>query len=141
MAEQFFQVGIKGIIRNDDGNILLLRRNGDGGYERHWDIPGGRMEPGESFEQALARELSEEIGATHIGAPKFLAVALSNITIPTLHGRTPLVLIAYEIKMSNDFEVHLGEDEDEFDWVEAREAADRLAFKYPAEFTAKIKNL
>lgn len=57
----------KGIVFNN-GKILLLRNNPVGfelGHKEelgNWEIPGGRMEPGESDEQTLKREIEEEIG-------------------------------------------------------------------------------
>ena len=44
MAEALFQIGIKALIQNESG-ALLLRCNSSG----RWDIPGGRMEPGETI--------------------------------------------------------------------------------------------
>lgn len=54
-----FTVTAAGIIRNNDGKVLLLEhrfRPGSG-----WGIPGGFLESGEQPEQALRRELREEI--------------------------------------------------------------------------------
>ena len=42
------------------GNKLLMIKHD----ERGWDIPGGHIEPGESLEEALRREVLEEAGAT-----------------------------------------------------------------------------
>jgi len=55
-----FTVTAGALIFNDSGEVLLLKhrfRAGSG-----WGIPGGFLEPGEHAEQALRRELREEIG-------------------------------------------------------------------------------
>ncbi len=44
------------------GRILLTRRRSDQPLPDKWEFPGGKMEPGESPEEALMRELQEEIG-------------------------------------------------------------------------------
>ena len=46
-----------------DGRILLGHRAGwKPNWPNHWDAIGGRLEPGEAAEQALIREIGEEIG-------------------------------------------------------------------------------
>lgn len=47
-------------IRDDQGRLLLLHRNTP--QRRHWEMPGGKIEPGEDAETAAIRELREEIG-------------------------------------------------------------------------------
>ncbi len=44
------------------GNILICQRRPDQPMALQWEFPGGKIEPGESPEQALARELEEELG-------------------------------------------------------------------------------
>ncbi|CAD5372553.1 CTP pyrophosphohydrolase [Rubrivivax sp. A210] len=56
-----------GVLIAPDGRFLLTSRPAGKVYAGHWEFPGGKVEPGESIEQALRRELHEELGIT-IGA-------------------------------------------------------------------------
>ena len=56
-----------GVLIRPDGQFLLTSRPAGKVYEGYWEFPGGKLEAGESVEQALRRELQEEIGIT-IGA-------------------------------------------------------------------------
>ena len=51
-----------GILIRPDGRFLLTSRPPGKVYAGYWEFPGGKLEPGESVEQALARELHEELG-------------------------------------------------------------------------------
>jgi 8-oxo-dGTP pyrophosphatase MutT (NUDIX family) len=50
----------------DAGGRVLLFEHARVGGERFWATPGGGLEPGESFEQAAAREAEEELGVTPV---------------------------------------------------------------------------
>jgi ADP-ribose pyrophosphatase YjhB (NUDIX family) len=52
---------VGGIAFDDDGRLLLIRRANNPGSGQ-WSLPGGRVEPGESDETAVIRELREETG-------------------------------------------------------------------------------
>ncbi len=56
-----------GVLLRPDGDFLLTSRPPGKVYEGYWEFPGGKLEAGESVEQALRRELHEEVGIT-IGA-------------------------------------------------------------------------
>ncbi|WP_431095197.1 NUDIX domain-containing protein [Polaromonas aquatica] len=56
-----------GVLIRPDGDFLLTSRPPGKVYEGYWEFPGGKLEAGETVEQALRRELQEEIGVT-IGA-------------------------------------------------------------------------
>jgi mutator protein MutT len=55
------------LLIRSDGNVLLgLRAPTKKTWPRHWDTIGGRVEEGESLDQALVREVQEEIGVTPV---------------------------------------------------------------------------
>lgn len=56
-----------GVLVRPDGAFLLTSRPAGKAYAGYWEFPGGKIEAGESVEQALRRELHEELGI-HIGA-------------------------------------------------------------------------
>jgi 8-oxo-dGTP diphosphatase len=54
-------VQVVAAILERDGNVLIGRRQPDQSHALKWEFPGGKVEPGETPEQALARELEEEL--------------------------------------------------------------------------------
>ncbi len=53
---------VVGAILRRNGRVLLSRRRPDQPMPLLWELPGGKIEPGESPEHALAREVFEELG-------------------------------------------------------------------------------
>jgi len=53
-------LGIKGLVMKGEGVLVLLKPNGD------FDLPGGRVEEGESPEESLEREIFEELGRVRV---------------------------------------------------------------------------
>jgi 8-oxo-dGTP pyrophosphatase MutT (NUDIX family) len=51
--------GAAAVIFDGAGNVLLVKENYD---RRRWSLPGGAVEPGESDEDAVVREVAEETG-------------------------------------------------------------------------------
>jgi len=51
-----------GVLIRPDGDFLLTSRPAGKVYAGYWEFPGGKFEPGESVQQALQRELQEELG-------------------------------------------------------------------------------
>lgn len=58
-----------GVLIDRAGSFLLTSRPVGKVYAGYWEFPGGKVEPGETVEQALRRELQEELGIT-IGAAR-----------------------------------------------------------------------
>ena len=53
-----------GVLLQPNGDFLLTSRPVGKVYEGYWEFPGGKLEVGETVEQALRRELHEELGIT-----------------------------------------------------------------------------
>ena len=45
-----------------DGDRILATQRGYGEHKGFWEFPGGKIEPGENHQQALSREIKEELG-------------------------------------------------------------------------------
>ena len=67
--------------------ILICRRRADQAHALKWEFPGGKVEPGESPEGALRRELQEELG---IESAQPAEITRYTFTYP---GKSPILLI------------------------------------------------
>ena len=71
-------LGVRAIVRSDDGKFLLVRNTDTPG----WHFPGGGVERGETIEQALRNEISQETGLRLVGQPvchgAFFNIGVSN---------------------------------------------------------------
>lgn len=72
-----------------DGKVFVQQRPLGGSFGGLWEFPGGKLEPGETAEAALTRELSEELGI--VVEPSVL-VPISFATEPTASGQLLLLL-------------------------------------------------
>lgn len=59
-------IGVRAVVQSEDGKFLLVRHT----YTSGWHLPGGGVEPSETAEEALARELEQETGLEIVGSPK-----------------------------------------------------------------------
>ncbi|MFN9942007.1 MAG: NUDIX domain-containing protein, partial [bacterium] len=53
---------VVGILINPQQQVFIAQRSANGTYPLKWEFPGGKVEEGETFEEALNRELQEELG-------------------------------------------------------------------------------
>lgn len=88
--------GVKGLILNGNSALALCKPEGG------WDLPGGRIESGETPEQTLLRELDEEIGSIKVKILGFI-IPWSFFKSPDLiiHGTTyPCLYLGGKILLS-----------------------------------------
>lgn len=113
------QVGVKAIIPNKEGKILLLRRSEEkyGKTDGHWDIPGGRIDAGESLFNNLKREVAEETGLSIPEAVKLIFA--QDILLPEKH----VVRLTYLVNEPVEGQIRLDTAENtEFQWVSMGDA-------------------
>ena len=61
--EKSYIISVYAILRNEKGKFLLLRRSENSPTNPgKWDLPGGKLGPGETLEDAVVREVWEETG-------------------------------------------------------------------------------
>ncbi|GGN20018.1 hypothetical protein GCM10011609_71500 [Lentzea pudingi] len=63
---------VVGAVVEDDGKVLLLKRPADDFMGGIFELPSGKVEPGEDLKTALAREVEEETGLTVAVATAYL---------------------------------------------------------------------
>jgi 8-oxo-dGTP diphosphatase len=76
---------------NDKGEVLIAKRPVGRPLAGLWEFPGGKVEPGEEPEEALIRELSEELGI-EIGSADLTPLTFVSHAYPDFHLLMPLYL-------------------------------------------------
>jgi 8-oxo-dGTP diphosphatase len=139
--DRLFRIGVKALIEQDD-KILLLEEdtsNHSIPTEPYWDLVGGKIQEGESLDQALSREIKEEIGIEYSGSPAFYSGVISNHELLTETGeRVGLALLIFKVELPAGAQIVLSEESLSYEWVTKEVAAERLANKYPKEFTTSL---
>jgi 8-oxo-dGTP diphosphatase len=75
-----------------EGRVLIGRRMAEQSHPLKWEFPGGKVEPGETPEQALGRELEEELGICGAAGQE---ITRYEYTYP---GKNPIRLIFFRVK-------------------------------------------
>lgn len=137
--EDQFHLGIKALIHDNEGKILILQLHPKKRLisSEGWDLPGGRLQIGETEEETLKREVFEETGLKTIVQMTPLTMAKSHMRIPVGNGMTVgciYSLYLCEVKVSP---IILSDEHVFFDWYEPKVAAE-LLFAYPEEIQRKI---
>lgn len=103
---------VAAVIQNEEGKILIAQRNLKKAQGGLWEFPGGKIEPNETKEEAIVREIKEEMDID-IEAKKFIDQKVFN------YPEKDINLIAIECKQLKG-DIKLNEHED-FKWVDKNE--------------------
>jgi 8-oxo-dGTP diphosphatase len=101
------------VIKDEAGRLLLIRRGHEPGAGL-WSLPGGRIEPGESDQQAVAREVLEETGL-RVECGRLLGRA----ELPGPDGS--VIDVGDYLALITGGHLAAGDDADEARWVTAAE--------------------
>ncbi len=115
------------VIRNEDGDVLLARRNEPELKHAHdkWEFVGGGIEFGENPEEALKREVKEEAGV-EVEIVKLLPKIFSEM----LNEEIQVVIMSYECKIvSGNLTPGLDQEIAELKFVPLNEVKNYNAFK------------
>jgi 8-oxo-dGTP diphosphatase len=74
------------------GRVLICRRKPDQSHALKWEFPGGKVEAGEKPEDALARELEEELAIGHAAGREIQRYAFA------YPGKQPIELIFFRVE-------------------------------------------
>ncbi|MBP3256105.1 MAG: 8-oxo-dGTP diphosphatase MutT [Clostridia bacterium] len=103
---------VAAVIQNEEGKILIAQRNLKKSQGGLWEFPGGKIEPNETKEEAIIREIKEEMDID-IEAKKFIDQKVFNYPDKDIN------LIAIECKQIKG-DIKLNEHED-IKWVNKNE--------------------
>lgn len=107
---------MKAVIVNEKGEVLILREAatyGDGTQKGRYHMPGGRIEAGENFEDALRREIREETGLeVDIEYPIYVGEWR-----PVIKGVPHQIVATFQVCTPKNDKVTLSSEHDDFQWI------------------------
>ena len=121
---QNFHIAVKAVIVKDDKALVLKEVGRFSGF----DLPGGKIDENESIEEALKRELDEELGLKEFTVGSLLYVyerqdyKKENIN---------LMLVFYQV-FAGDFKITLSEEHTQYEWISIQdvlEMAEKKMFR------------
>ena len=117
MTRKPYVLAVKAIVRDGQGRILLLKRGAESRlFAGKWDVPGGKVDSGEAFDEALVREVREETG---------LAVSLEGVAGATeFELPKARVAVLFLEARCEEGDVALSPEHDAHQWARPDEVGD-----------------
>ena len=110
---------VRGVVRKED-KILILRRHPKSRNDPHkWELPGGKVDPGEFFDVALVREFKEE---TNLDVKIESLFELVQDEFISRRTNQPISTVQLMMNLEiMDGEVQISDEHDDFKWVNSGE--------------------
>lgn len=115
-----------GLVFNLEGQLLLMKRRG------FWDLPKGKIDPGETREECALREVSEETGLIHLKLGSFLKATYHTYPYQNKIAFKPSYWYQIECLGREEFSPQWEEDITDMKWVNQQEAEKRMIEAYPS---------
>jgi 8-oxo-dGTP diphosphatase len=128
-----FSMAVKAVILDDEGRCLLIRRSAHNtNFIGCWEWPGGKLDPGESFDVGLEREVMEECGLTVdltglAGAMEF--------EMPKVR----VVLLCMEARQTGGT-IRMSEEHDDSAWIHLSELKNQTLHEHHRQFMIDYAN-
>lgn len=117
MSDTTFRVAAKALIRYKGKLLLLKESDGDGSENGKYQIPGGGMEIGETFQEALKREVREETGLII----KPLMPIMVEGWFAEMEGKKRQIVAIFYLCDADSDKVILSHEHDDYIWIAPRE--------------------
>lgn len=120
MTDIVQRIAMKAVIVNKEGKVLILREAatyGDGTQLGRYHMPGGRIEVGENFEDALRREVREETGLEiDIEYPIYVGEWR-----PVIRDVPHQIVATFMVCKPKGNKITLSTEHDDYKWIEPAE--------------------
>jgi len=121
MAEIVQRIAMKAVIVDKTGKVLILREAatyGEGTQRGRYHMPGGRIEAGENFEEALRREIKEETGLeVEIDRPIYVGEWR-----PVIRGVPHQIIGTFFVcTPKGENSVKLSDEHDDYKWINPKD--------------------
>lgn len=121
MSNVILRVAAKALIVNKEGKVLIVRepaKDNQGSQHGLYGLVGGRMDPEESYETTLHREVKEETGlSVEILYPIYIGE-----WSPVIKGNKHHIVAVFSVCRAKTNKVRLSEEHDDYQWIEPKDA-------------------
>jgi ribonuclease HI/8-oxo-dGTP pyrophosphatase MutT (NUDIX family) len=122
---------VNALVHNAEQAVLVLRRSMSDNYmPGYLELPGGRLQPGESLEHALNRKLQQEVGIS-----SELPLYFTSVSQDDKNGA--YLRVVFEVKYDQKTPIELSGSHDEYIWVARSQLAE---YKFAGNTKAILEN-